>query len=69
MNALKQIMTEFDIAKNDASWDEDHPIFKMAAEIDSLKKELNQALDILDTDARAHLLAEWASEVTNNDKD
>jgi hypothetical protein len=28
--------------------------------IDDLSKKLDQAIDMLDTNARAHLLAEWA---------
>lgn len=37
---LKQIMDEYDAAKNDASWDQGHPIFQMAEHIDMLKNQI-----------------------------
>ncbi len=33
---LDQIMAEYDAASDDVEWSGDHPILKMAAEIDSL---------------------------------
>ena len=46
MSILKQIMTEYYKAKDDDSWDHDHPIFKMAAEIDLLKKNSRAIAEI-----------------------
>lgn len=39
---LKEIMQEFDEAKDDAGWDEGHPIFQMAQHIDDMKKLLRK---------------------------
>lgn len=43
--ALKQIMAEFDAAKEDTAFDEGHPIFQMAAEIDRLKEAMSKILN------------------------
>lgn len=40
MSVLKKIMREYDQAQDDASWDEDHPIFRMAENIDSLRLQV-----------------------------
>ena len=45
---LQQIMQEYDQAKEDASWDKDHPIFQMAQHIDLLKKKLSVAESLVE---------------------
>ena len=41
MSDLKKIMDEYDAAKDDATWEDGHPIFKMAEHIDSLRQRID----------------------------
>lgn len=43
-DVLKQIMIDYDKASDDASFKKDHPVFKMAAHIDELRKDLGNAV-------------------------
>lgn len=44
-DTLKQIMADYDAAKESASFDEGHPIFQMASYIDQLTKQLRIVRD------------------------
>lgn len=43
MSILEQIMKEYDEAKDDAGFDQGHPIFQMAEHIDSLNRKLQKS--------------------------
>ena len=42
---LKEIMSDYDQAKADASFDDGHPIFQMAQHIDNMKEALQMYID------------------------